>query len=256
MKNNYTFSNARRVRMTGAAAGDQPPAARPPRVTKRRPEIRKALPEANPLRGNPVMTCLTLRSRLRRCCVSAIALAGLALSLAAPAAEPCQTNAPVWLTLTITAGALAPGMDRDTVVRLHANGCAVVRRPAYLRGAGDYRVALDAAAMKSLRGSATAESLRRFDAKQVRLELSTLQKSGNAQQPSDRSGLFFVLDADRYELRWQEGTAEGSASWDGLPDYAKAYPEVAALQAFAEVAASLQAIAQRSDAVRVTQVQP
>ena len=179
---------------------------------------------------------------------------GFALSVAclsAHAAAACDTDAPLWLTLTVTAGAASTAIDRDTVVRVHADGCAEVHRPAYLRDAGDWRVALDAGVLEALRTRIDAGGLRSFDAARVRATLSTSGKSRLARPASSAGEIFTVLDADRYEVRWQDAKSQGSASWTGLPEYADAYPDIAALRGFADVAVALHAIAQRTDAVRI-----
>lgn len=169
------------------------------------------------------------------------------LPVAAGAGAPCSIDAPVTLTLTITAGALPAGTDRDTVVRVHADGCAQVHRPAYLRNAGDYRIALAADELRQLSERVERGGLQRFDASQVRAQLSVLQKSSGAQRKSAGDEIFTVLDADRYEVRWHDATSPGSAAWTALPEYAQAFPEVAALQGLNDVAAALQAIALRAD---------
>lgn len=180
---------------------------------------------------------------------AALALACLC-SGALAAGSACGDGAPVWLSLTVTAGALAPDSDRDTVVTVYADGCAALHRPAYLRDAGDYRLVLDADELKRLREQVDSSGLRRFDAAQVHAKLSTLQKQRGAERKSAAAELFAVLDADHYRLQWQDAMSQGSALWSGLPEQAKAYPEVAALQGLNGMAEALQAIGRRSDAQR------
>lgn len=193
------------------------------------------------------------RCRRLRACVLLLALVCLPASVSAAA---CTSDAPVWLSLTVTAGALAPDTDRDTVVRIRSDGCVELHRPAYLRESGDYRIALAADELKQLREQIESSGLRRFDAPQVREKLSTLQKSRGAERKSAAAEIFSVLDADRYQLHWQDATSQGSASWHGLPEYAKAYPEVAELQGLSGMAEALQAIARRSDAQRLDGARP
>lgn len=188
--------------------------------------------------------------RLTRLLIAAV-LAGGCTHAAA-----CTSDAPAWLTLTVTAGALSPEVDRDTVVRVSADGCALVHRPAYLSEPGDYRVVLDAAALNALRARVESSGLRRFDAKQVRATVATQWRSRFARPDATAGEVFSVLDADRYEVHWQDAKSQGSVAWAGLPQYADAYPDVAALRGFADVAITLHALAQRSDAVRVDGAQP
>lgn len=185
----------------------------------------------------------------------ALALACLPASAVA-AGVACTSDAPVWLSLTITAGALPPETDRDTVVRIRADGCAELHRPAYLRDAGDFRIALGADELKLLRERVESSGLRRFDGSQAQAKLSTLQEKRGAERKSARAEIFTVLDADRYQLHWQDAISRGSADWNGLPEYAKAYPEVTELQGLSDMAEALQAIARRSDATRIDGATP
>jgi hypothetical protein len=174
----------------------------------------------------------------------------------AHAVGACASDAPAWLTLTITAGALAAGADRTTVVHVHADGCAEVHRPAYLRDAGDFRVVLDAKDTAALRARIDSAGLRHFDAPQVRAKLGSVQKERAQQHASGGSEYFTVSDADRYDFEWADAKSRGSVTWAGLPAYAEAYPEINALQDLNGVASALQAIARRTDAVRVPGATP
>jgi len=186
--------------------------------------------------------------------VAGISLACLCTS--AHALGGCASDAAPWLTLKITAGALSPEADRTTVVRIHADGCADVHRPAYLREAGDFRVALAANEVAALRTKIDTAGLRHFDAPQVRAKLGSLQKEHAEQRKVSGSEYFTVSDADSYEMEWADAKSRGSVVWAGLPSYAEAYPEVTALRDLNRMAEALQTVAQRSDAVRVQGATP
>ena len=147
--------------------------------------------------------------------------AALLLPLAAPAALACSTDAPLLLSLDVRAGALAAGSDRDSWVRVHADGCAQIYRPAYLRNPGHYRAVLDSVTLQDLRTRLAGESLRKFDADQVHAQLKTVQRQRST--PLGQGELFIVSDADDYQLRWTQAGASRGAAWKALPEYARAW---------------------------------
>lgn len=184
--------------------------------------------------------------------------AGLLLCLGGPslvqAASPCAGGAAPALELRVVAAALAPDSDRSLTVRVFDDGCAQVHRPAYRRDAGEFRLDLEPAALEALRLEVDQPALRSFDAKRVHEELAAARRKRDA--ADGRALRSSELDADLYEIRWRSGSKRSTAAWTGLPDPADAAAGTASLQAFRSAVTALQALAERSDAVRVDGAQP
>ncbi len=167
------------------------------------------------------------------------------------------TGCAKWLTLRITAGAMNPAADRATIMRIHADGCTELHRPKFLRATGGYRLSLPAAEKSVLCTQVSSDVLRGFDERQIRAAIDTNpQPQGTSQvafkpQFAGQPQRVAVRDGDRYELSWNHAGISISARWVSLPDDAQAYPDIAALQVFDRVSASLRTFVTRSDATKV-----
>lgn len=184
-----------------------------------------------------------------RCLGAGLLLSYLVGAGAANAAPACAAPEGPALELRIVAAALAPDMDRSLLVHVFDDGCVQLHRPAYRRDAGDFRLELAPAALDSLRRQIDQPALRSFDAKRVQADITAAQRK--ATTSDGRAQRYSELDGDLYELRWRNGAKRGSAAWSGLPGQAEAWPDNKALQAFHAAASALQALAERSDAVRI-----
>ncbi|QBB70031.1 hypothetical protein ELE36_06460 [Pseudolysobacter antarcticus] len=184
-----------------------------------------------------------------------------ALPLLASAA-PCTPTATPWLTLRITAGAMSAAADRTTIVRVHNDGCTELHRPKFLRASGDYRLSLPATEIAALHMQVSSDVLRGFDEHQVRATIDAAQPAQGASQAALKPQFagqpqrLAVMDGDRYELSWNDAGISRSASWVGLSDDAQAYPDIAALQIFDRVSASLRSLVTRDDATKVAAAAP
>ena len=201
---------------------------------------------------------MLIHSLRRICwCLASVLFFLLPMPASAATAAPCTPAATPWLTLRITAGAMSPEADRTMIVRVHADGCTELHRPKFLRASGDYRLSLLAAEIAVLRARVSSDVLRGFDERQVRAAIDTKSHPQGASQVAFKPQFagqpqrLAVLDGDRYELSWNDAGVSRSATWIGLPDDAQAYPDVAALQIFDSVSASLRTLATRSDATKV-----
>ncbi len=195
---------------------------------------------------------------MRWCLFAGILFFVLPMLVSAAAVAPCTSQATPWLTLRISAGAMSSAADRTTIVRIHSDGCTDLHRPKFLRASGDYRLGLRADEIAALRTQVANDALRGFDERQVRAAIDAKQHPQGAAQAALKPQFagqpqrLAVMDGDSYELSWNDAGVARSARWVGLSGYAQAYPDVAALQAFDKVAASLQALATRSDAVQIS----
>jgi hypothetical protein len=197
------------------------------------------------------------RSRIARCLAANILFLALSVPAGAAAPAPCAKDATPWLTLRITAGAMSPESDRTTIVRIHTDGCTELHRPPFLRASGDYRLDLHADEVAALHTQVASDELRGFDERLVHAAIDGRQHPQGAPQAAlkpqfaSQPQRFAVMDGDRYELSWNDAGAAHSARWVGLSGYAQAYPDVAALQAFDKITASLRALTTRSDVVQI-----
>ncbi|TDR42070.1 hypothetical protein DFR29_109126 [Tahibacter aquaticus] len=184
-----------------------------------------------------------------RCLVAGLLLSYLGGALAANAAPTCGAGDGPAMELRVLAAALAADSDRSLVVSVFDDGCVQLHRPAYRRDAGDFRLQLAPAALDTLRRTVDHPALRTFDAKRVKADIAAAQRKyvgadGRAERYSE-------LDADRYEIHWRSAGKRGVAAWTGLPGPAQTYSDNESLQAFHKAASALQALAERSDAVRL-----
>lgn len=166
----------------------------------------------------------------------------LCLLLFAGGASACEPAGEPWLDLRITASEYA-GADRTLRVALHDNGCAAIRRPAYFRSPGEYRLAIDAASRERFSRLASSPALRAFDGPAVR--------AGVAQRLVGRDGepdaLFEVADAGRFELFLRDAGGRRELRFDGVPQYAERFPDLPALAEFNAVVDAAHALIDHPD---------
>lgn len=200
--------------------------------------------------------------RIRRHIFAVVLFFAMPLLASAATAAPCMATATPWLTLRITAGAMSVAADRTTIVRVHNDGCTELHRPQFLRAPGDYRLSLPATEIAALRAQVASDVLRGFDERRVRAAIDAQPPSQGTSQAALKPQFagqpkrLAVMDGDRYELTWNDAGISRSASWVGLSDDAHAYPDIAALQIFDRVSASLRSLATRSDATKVVASAP
>lgn len=151
----------------------------------------------------------------------------LGLLFLATSAGACEPQGEPWLDLRITASEYA-GADRTLRVALHDNGCAEIRRPAYFRSPGDYRLLLDAVSRERFAQLAASPALAGFDAQNVRAGVA--HRLAGADGQADE--LFEVADAGHFELRLREAGGVRELQFDGVPQYAERFPDLPALADF------------------------
>ncbi|MGQ0800065.1 MAG: hypothetical protein ACT4NL_08150 [Pseudomarimonas sp.] len=163
----------------------------------------------------------------------------LGLLLLAETTSACELQGEPWLELRITASEYA-GADRTLRVALHDNGCAHIRRPAYFRSPGDYRVVMDAASRDRFAQLASSPALATFDAQAIR--------AGIAQRMAGNDGaadtLFEVADAGRFELMLRDGGRYKQLQFDGVPQFAERFPDLPGITDFNAVVAAAHVLAE------------
>lgn len=189
-----------------------------------------------------------------RCLGVALLLSCLGGTAAAGTAQPCAAADVPALELRIVAAGLAPDMDRSLVIQVFEDGCVQLHRPAYRRDAGDFRLDLDTATLDSLRRKLEQPALHSFDAARVQADIAAAQRKRS--DAEGRAQRYSEPDGDVYAMRWRSGTKRSAAAWAALPGQAQTYPDNAALQAFHAAASAVQALAERSDAVRIAGGRP
>jgi len=172
----------------------------------------------------------------------ALLTSALGLLVLATTASACEPAGEPWLELRITASEYA-GADRTMRVALHDNDCAAIRRPAYFRSPGEYRLVIDVASRERFAQLAAAPALASFDAQAVR--------AGVAQRLAGRDGepdaLFEVADAGRFELFLRDAAGRRELRFDGVPQFAEHFPDVAGLAEFNAVVDAAHALANHQD---------
>ncbi len=168
--------------------------------------------------------------------------AALGLILVAETAKACEPQGEPWLELRITASEYA-GADRTFRVALHDNGCANIRRPAYFRSPGDYRLRLDATSRERFARLAASPALASFDTLAIR--------AGVAQRLAGRNGaadtLFEVADAGRFELILRDAGGRKELQFDGVPQFAERFPDLPGITDFNAVIEAAHALAGHPD---------
>lgn len=133
--------------------------------------------------------------------LSALATLALAVPSAAIAAGACADSPPAAFELSVASGAVREGKDSRIEVRAHADGCVAVRRPWFLREAGEYELRLDAQEWAALQDSVAPQALREIDPQHLDAQTAGLWKDA-----ADGPVVFADPDADIYTLRWRDGS--------------------------------------------------
>lgn len=143
-------------------------------------------------------------------------------------AVACEPNGEPWFALEVEAAEYA-GPDRTLRVALHDNGCAAVRRPAFHRAPGEYRLTVDIATRQQLALLAGAPALRGFDPAEVRSAFARRLATGD----EGKGELFEVHDAATYRLRLRDGVETRRIEFSAVPEHAERFPGVEGLAEFA-----------------------
>lgn len=166
----------------------------------------------------------------------------LLIALSAAFATPAVACEPVgepWLDLEVEAAEYA-GPDRTLRVALYDNGCAAVRRPAFHRAPGEYRLMVDTATRRQLALLAGEPALRSFEPAAV------VGRIG--QRMADQGALFEVHDAAAYRLALRDGTTRRQIDFAAVPEYAGRFPGTEGLAEFAALVDAAHDLANRTDA--------
>ncbi|MCQ4163522.1 hypothetical protein [Tahibacter harae] len=169
-----------------------------------------------------------------------------ALALAAPlpvmaAGGACAGSPPPAFELSIASGAMRDGEENRVEVRAHADGCVAVRRPWFLREAGEYELRLDAREWAALQSAVAPEELRKIDPRRLGAQTRQVWKDAAAGPV-----VFAEPDADVYTLRWREGDALRQLVAGDPRQAAARQPESAEAGRVAQAVAALRALASRT----------
>lgn len=177
--------------------------------------------------------------------IAVLALA-LALALAAPLAAgaadaACADSPPAAFELSVASGGLRDSEENRIEVRAHDDGCVAVRRPWFLREAGEYELHLDAREWAALRSAVAPQDLRKIDPRRLGVQAGRLWKDAAAGPV-----VYAAPDADVYTLRWREGDALRQLVASDPREAAARQPKSAEVNRVAEAVAALHALAART----------
>lgn len=160
---------------------------------------------------------------------------------AASAAAGCDGASPPLVGLSMVSGAFRGAEHERITVRVHENGCVLLRRPWYWREAGVYEIRLEPAEWEALRAELALEALRGVSAESLRREAEALDK----REAGSTAIEYRALDADAFALHWREGEVQRELVWADLLEDAERHPQAAGINALASTVRTLQSLLQR-----------
>jgi hypothetical protein len=163
-------------------------------------------------------------------------LSSAAVSAEAPRA--CSASPKVDYELIVVAGAVGKAERDRIVVRVHGDGCVVVRRPWFQHQPGEYELRLTATERDALHQTMDVDALRA-------LRQDTLLVQAAARRSDESQVHDLVADADLHVLYWRDGEERRQLALDDALDAARRQPQAADVNRFARAVRALQALAQR-----------
>ncbi len=173
----------------------------------------------------------SLPAMLMRTCLQIVVLAAFALP-----GHACEPSGEPWFELEVEAAEYA-GPDRTLRVALHDDGCAAIRRPAFHRAPGEFRLTVDGPTRQQLALLAGAPELRGFDAAALHADLAQRLATDG------RGEVFEVHDAALYRLTLRDAARPLRLESIAVLEYAERFPGVDGLTQFAGVIELAHAIA-------------
>ncbi|WP_300617062.1 hypothetical protein [Dokdonella sp.] len=184
---------------------------------------------------------------LRRAVAAAVLTSPLAASAAAGA---CADSPPAVAALAIGSGVMRDGEESRVEVRAHPDGCVAVRRPWFLRDAGDYELRLSVQEWASLRDAIAIDALRGIDPKRLSAQ------TGGTWEASNGQTVFTDLDTDVYVLQWLDGSEQRRLVARDPLQAAARHPEATVLNRVAGAIDALRGLSRRTGKRVATEATP
>lgn len=173
----------------------------------------------------------------------------------AAAAAPCDVPAAPWISVEIVPDEFA-GDEAAEFIEVDLAGCMTARFASFDVRAGVYQRALQQAEIATLQRLIETPALE--STSQASLQKAVAHGIDEAQtvKADGSRDVFEVVCGDTHRVRIATGKRTKTLQWQGLREYAEAYPKVAELGAMVDVVDALRAMADPQRAKRIATVTP